>query len=162
MMLTLSATTSHLPLSPWFYELSNSLTAVMAFELLFILARFFLIETRDGGVRAAYGRMRVRLAAAIATLVFGMMLLSMWTWWGRRCANINSDCGWMVQQFWELAPWTIQALKMIGILCLIRVLIPGIWGRRAWMVALALALVWAFAWFSGRDQVVAKVMALFH
>ncbi len=146
-----------LPLSPWVYELGNSLISSLAVIVAVILLRFFIIEIRENGLGPAYARMRFQLAAAIFAIVFGEAAYRSWTWWGRLCANADKEatCQWMLSAVWPLVPITSIGIEVGGMLCLIRILIPNVWGSRAWIISAIAATAWSLFWFSGWHELIA-------
>lgn len=147
--------TTNLPLSPWVYEIGNSLIASLALCLVVILGRFFATEVYHLGWRATYDRARVKLALAITALVVGEAAYRTWTWWGRYCANSEKDCIWMTRAAWPFVPGLSIAVEVAGLLCLIRVLAPGVWGSRAWVISAGISVAWSMFWFSGWDDIAA-------
>lgn len=149
-----------LPFSPWIYELGNSYISSLALPLLAILIRFVIIEIYNGGFWLAYSRMRVRFGLAIAGLLVGEAAYRSWTWWGRLCANVaattgnEQQCAWMVRRMVPMVPAVSIIIQVVSMLCMIRVLVPGVWGRRAWMLSALASLAWSLAWFSGWPAVI--------
>lgn len=151
---------NNLPLSPLVYELGNSLIANLAIPLLIILARFFLIEVKDQGLVGAYNRMRFRLGMSIAAIVAGEASYRAWTWWGRYCANTESNCNWMLAAAWPMVPVFSIALEIVGMLCMIRILIPDVWGTRAWVFSGLAAAAWSLYWFTGWDELADWILSV--
>lgn len=146
--------TDFLPLSPGLYEIGNSLISSLAICLGVILIRFFTVEIYWLGAWAAYSRMRFKLALSIAAIIGGEGAYRMWTWWGRYCANVEANCFWMLTRAWPLVPVFSIAIEVAGMLCMIRILIPDVWGRRSWIVSASLSAGWSFYWYSGRSAVI--------
>lgn len=143
------------PFAPWVYELGNSWLSTLALCVVIILVRFFATEVHKEGVRATYARQRVKFALSICAVLAGEAGYRAWTWWGRLCANTDQQCSWMAGLFWPVVPGGSIALQVVGLLCMIRVLSPGVWGKHAWKFAAVLSLVWSLWWFSGWSQVLA-------
>jgi hypothetical protein len=143
-----------LPLSPWVYEFGNSQISSLALCLVIILCRFFLVEVYWLGGLGAYGRLEFKLGLSIAAILSGEASYRAWTWWGRYCANTDVlNCNWMLTKAWPLVPIISIALEITGMLCMIRVLIPDVWGTRAWIISAFLSLTWSAYWFSSWPEV---------
>lgn len=144
-----------LPLSPLVYEFGNSWLSSLMLCLLVILVRYFATEILDIGWAKAYERQRVKLGLSICAILLGEASYRAWTWWGRMCANTETDCGWMLLHVWPMVPVASIVVQVIGCLCMIRVLSPDTWGRHSWVIAMVLSVSWSMFWFSGWHDVLA-------
>lgn len=142
-----------LPLSPLFYEFGNSLISSLAVCLTIIFARFFATEVMQHGLVATYRRARVKFALGVCAMVGGEGGFRMWTWWGRYCANNDIECAWMLRRAWPFVPAISMAVQLVGMLCMIRMLVPEVWGRYAWVISATLSVSWSLFWFSGWSQI---------
>jgi len=136
------------PLPPLLYEFLNSLVSSLAVPVVLILLRFFYVEFLNNDMRLLRTRMRVRLGLGICALVAGEGIWRGWTWYGRLCENTKTDCTWMTWPSFAYSPSLWASLEAIGMLCLIKVLSPDVWGRRAWIIAGVCSGLWSLWWFS--------------
>jgi hypothetical protein len=64
----------------------------------------------------------------------------------------------MLRNAWPFVRALSIGLEVFGLLCLIRVLTPGAWGRYAWAVSGLLSLGWSMFWFSGWRQLLGGLL----
>jgi hypothetical protein len=118
------------------FEHINALLTFLSLELLFICARYFVIEYREHG----FDRQRMHAAIAVGVMMFGNTLLRGWVWWLRHLQNRGMDSTHMVDMPLGLVPLIGTAVQVVGLLLMIRALAPDACGNRGWVVSGVLAL----------------------
>ena len=120
------------------YEVINCLIASLAIMAVAIFLRYLgLVVAAHGHLR---GLTRESAAIAIAVTMVGESLTRGWTFWARYAEATQRDVYWMNDWPWAATPALGALVTALGILCVIRVFSPGIWGARAWAVCAGLAV----------------------
>lgn len=117
------------------WTLGSCLIAIFIYYL--IANARIILESYD---RARAGRawlhaFRVRDQSAVAFLIFivGEVLVRGWSWLVRWLDGHGFSIVWLTKTPFDLVPILGAALFVFGMLCMIRVFQPEVWGPRAWM-----------------------------
>lgn len=119
-------------------ELINATWAVVSFWLVFVMARYVLINVYRGD----WSRPSVLLAKGLAVLFLGEGAIRGWIWWARAAQRDGANVAWMFTSNWLVA---FAVIAIIGGVCVARVVSPEHWGHGRWLIPSGLALAVA-AW----------------
>lgn len=134
-------------LPPRLYEIISCSIAATSLVALVICVRYLFTEYRfvlnsfSGDWRQAFTAMwQFRLALGFTVFLFGESPRMTWVWLARYLTNIGVSQAWMGTLPWLLVPIVASAVSVIGILCIVRALVPRAWGRFGYIGSILTAL----------------------
>lgn len=115
-------------------EIINLVWAVVSGWLVFIMARYVVINFRDGG----WAKQSVQLAKGLAILFLGEGAIRAWIWWARAASRDGASTAWMFTSNYLVL---FALVAVTGGVCVARVVSPQSWGHARWAIPVGLASI---------------------
>lgn len=133
-------------LPPLLYEVLNCATATIYYVALIITLRYMTtgyLHFRLVGNLSRWDAFKTlrTLKFALGFLIFllGECPSVTWVWLARFLANTGRNAVWMGQVPWVFVPVAGSAISVFGMACIVRALVPEVWGRFGYWVSLGTA-----------------------
>lgn len=133
-------------LDPTVYEFINLAISLLAFFLMGVFGRYFLIELwrRRGRWMRSYWSEAHRASIGLTCLCAGEGGLRMWTWIARHGDRVGWWTKWMGDEPYSFVPIIFAGLQIAGLLCAARALVPNVWAWEMTSVLFVVAILVTF------------------
>lgn len=133
-------------LPPRLYEILNSAIAATAFVALVICIRYLFIAYLQlrlalSPLEALRELRKFRLAIGFTILLSGEMPRMTWVWLARYLENTGRPMQWMGHAPWVLIAIVTSGVTVLGMACVVRALVPEVWGKFGYWVAIGSAVI---------------------
>lgn len=133
-------------LPPLLYEVLNCAIASTCVVALVIVLRYMTaayFQFRRAGILSrweSFTALRtLRLALGFMIFLTGETPRMTWVWLARYLANTDRDAAWMGTTPWVFVPIVGSVLSVLGMACIVRALVPVVWGRFGYWISLGTA-----------------------
>lgn len=134
------------PLPPELYEVLNCALATSDFVTLgicirYLMTAYFQFRKALTPWQSLRAMRTLRLSIGFTVFLIGETPRMGYLWFVRYLANTGHDATWLSKGWWIFLPVAASAVAVFGMACVVRALIPEVWGRYGYVGTIAISVV---------------------